>query len=160
MIWQVRDKLLVGRYYIQTRRYALCINKHYIQGHRDRQGRQGLVLAKILGFNTLIRNNWSKKFAVEYWTLPGSNSPWRPWYWTEAWKIWGHSLTKFKNNCKKSLLSCWGVTKKYELMMTNVNFPPQVYTYDKIDTYSGIKWGLITFKKNLTYFVYFLIKYF
>ena len=26
----------------------------------------------------LIRNNWSKKFGVEYWTLPGSNSPWRP----------------------------------------------------------------------------------
>ena len=24
-----------------------------------------------------IRNNWSKKFGVEYWALPGSNSPWR-----------------------------------------------------------------------------------
>ena len=29
---------------------------------------------------TLIRNNWSKKFGVEYWALPGSNSQWRPWY--------------------------------------------------------------------------------
>ena len=27
----------------------------------------------------LIRNNQSKKFGVEYWTLPGSNWPWRPW---------------------------------------------------------------------------------
>ena len=27
----------------------------------------------------LIRNNLSKKFAVEYWALPGPNSPWRPW---------------------------------------------------------------------------------
>ena len=26
----------------------------------------------------LIRNNQSKKFGVEYWTLPGSNWPWRP----------------------------------------------------------------------------------
>ena len=26
----------------------------------------------------LIRNNRSKKFGVEYWALPGSNSPWRP----------------------------------------------------------------------------------
>ena len=25
----------------------------------------------------LIRNNRSKNFGVEYWTLPGSNSPWR-----------------------------------------------------------------------------------
>ena len=25
-----------------------------------------------------IRNNRSKKFGVEYWALPGSNSPWRP----------------------------------------------------------------------------------
>ena len=23
----------------------------------------------------LIRNNWSKKFGVEYWAFPGSNSP-------------------------------------------------------------------------------------
>ena len=27
----------------------------------------------------LIRNNRSKNFGVEYWTLPGSNSPWRLW---------------------------------------------------------------------------------
>ena len=26
----------------------------------------------------LIRNNRSKKIGVEYWTLPGSNLPWRP----------------------------------------------------------------------------------
>ena len=26
----------------------------------------------------LIRNNRSKKFGVEYWALPGSNSPWSP----------------------------------------------------------------------------------
>ena len=26
----------------------------------------------------LIRNNWSKKFGVEYWALHGSNSLWRP----------------------------------------------------------------------------------
>ena len=26
----------------------------------------------------LIRNNRLKKFGVEYWALPGSNSPWRP----------------------------------------------------------------------------------
>ena len=28
----------------------------------------------------LIRNNRSKSFGVEYWTLPGSNLPWRPFY--------------------------------------------------------------------------------
>ena len=28
---------------------------------------------------TLARNNRSKYFGVEYWTLPGSNTPWRPW---------------------------------------------------------------------------------
>ena len=28
-----------------------------------------------------IRNNRSKKFGVEYWALPGSNSPWRPCEW-------------------------------------------------------------------------------
>ena len=34
-----------------------------------------------LGFQyALIRNNWSKIFGVEYWTLPGSNSPERPWF--------------------------------------------------------------------------------
>ena len=27
----------------------------------------------------LIGNNWSIKFGVEYWALPGSNWPWRPW---------------------------------------------------------------------------------
>jgi hypothetical protein len=27
---------------------------------------------------TLIRNNWTKKFGVEYWTLPSSNLLWRP----------------------------------------------------------------------------------
>jgi hypothetical protein len=26
-----------------------------------------------------IRNNWSKKFGVEYRALPGLNSPWRRW---------------------------------------------------------------------------------
>ena len=32
-----------------------------------------------VGFQyTLIRNNRPKNFGVEYWALPGSNSPWRP----------------------------------------------------------------------------------
>ena len=26
----------------------------------------------------LIRNNWSNKFGIEYWALPGSNTPWHP----------------------------------------------------------------------------------
>ena len=37
---------------------------------------------------TLIRNNWSKQIGVEYWALPGSNSPWRPWKW------WRKLMTK------------------------------------------------------------------
>ena len=51
----------------------------------------------------LIRNNRSKKFGVEYWVLPGSNSPWHPWssflsklwylllFWKvpQFWKKWG-----------------------------------------------------------------------
>ena len=33
----------------------------------------------ICGFQyAFIRNNQSKKFGIEYWALPGSNSPWRP----------------------------------------------------------------------------------
>ena len=53
-----------------------------IQGCNGWQGPQGLGLAYILGFNMLllIRNNRSKNFGVEYWALPGSNSPWRPCY--------------------------------------------------------------------------------
>ena len=45
-----------------------------------RQGRQARFSPCLdFGFQyTLIRNNWFKKFGVEYWTLPGSNSPWRP----------------------------------------------------------------------------------
>ena len=30
---------------------------------------------------TLLRNNQWKSFWVEYWTLPGSNSPWQPCDW-------------------------------------------------------------------------------
>ena len=41
----------------------------------------------------LIRNNWSKKFGVEYWALSGSNSPWRPWI---------KNATEEKNHCSKS----------------------------------------------------------
>ena len=42
-----------------------------------RQPRTGPCLD--FGFQyALIRTNRSKKFGVEYWTLPGSNSPWRP----------------------------------------------------------------------------------
>ena len=40
-----------------------------------RESRQGLISAYILGFNCSY-----KYFGVEYWTLPGSNSPWRPCY--------------------------------------------------------------------------------
>ena len=37
------------------------------------------IMALDFGFQyALVRNNWSKTFWVEYWTLPGSNSPWRP----------------------------------------------------------------------------------
>ena len=46
-----------------------------------RQGRQARF-GPSLDFRfqyALIRNNWSKKFGVEYWTLPGSNLLWRPW---------------------------------------------------------------------------------
>ena len=46
-----------------------------------RQGRQARF-DPCLDFGlqyALIRNNRSKNFGVEYWTLPGSNSPWRPW---------------------------------------------------------------------------------
>ena len=39
-----------------------------------RQPRTGPCLE--FGFQyVLIRNNWSKNFGVEYWTLPGSNLP-------------------------------------------------------------------------------------
>ena len=42
-----------------------------------RQARFGPCLH--FGFQyALIRNNWSKICWVEYWTLPGSNSLWRP----------------------------------------------------------------------------------
>ena len=42
-----------------------------------RQARFGPCLD--FGFQyALIRNNQSKNFGVEYWTLPGSNLPWRP----------------------------------------------------------------------------------
>ena len=41
-----------------------------------RQGRQARFDPCLdFGFHyTIIRNNWSKNFGVEYWTLPGSNS--------------------------------------------------------------------------------------
>ena len=39
----------------------------------------------------LIRNNQSKKFGVEYWALPGSNLPWRPWkMFDKIQYLWNH----------------------------------------------------------------------
>jgi hypothetical protein len=52
------------------------------QGRHDRQGRQGLILAIILGFNN--KKKLVKFFCVEYWTLPGSNLPWRPSFHSES----------------------------------------------------------------------------
>ena len=54
-------------------------SSHSVSGspQQARQTRFGPCLD--FGFQyALIRNNRSKNFGVEYWTLPGSNSPWRP----------------------------------------------------------------------------------
>ena len=42
----------------------------------------------------LIRNNRSKKIGVEYWALPGSNSPWRP---CRAWTSYQGSPKLFRS---------------------------------------------------------------
>ena len=51
---------------------------NFTRGHFTGQGRHW-SLPRFCFQYALLRNNWSKKFGVEYWTLPGSNSPWRPW---------------------------------------------------------------------------------
>ena len=58
---------------------AISLSKHVSglpwQARQWRKARFGPCLD--FGFqNALIRNNWSKKFWVEYWTLPGSNTSW------------------------------------------------------------------------------------
>ena len=42
--------------------------------------------------HALIRNNRSKQFGVEYWALPGSNTPWRPWVVSENGNFCRHSV--------------------------------------------------------------------
>ena len=43
-----------------------------------RQPRFDPCLLFLVSMRSNIRNNQSQKFLVEYWTLPGSNLPWRP----------------------------------------------------------------------------------
>ena len=66
---------------------SLLPNRHNNSWHtgppgQERQARFSPCLD--FGFQyALIRNNRSRNFGVEYWTFPGSNSPWRPWH-----KLW------------------------------------------------------------------------
>ena len=81
---------------------------HHLQGRHGWQG---------CGFQyALIRNNRSKKFGVEYWALPGSNSPWRP------WSLMSTGLT----HC----ISCYYVNLyyiirkvNYDVMMSSAKWP-------------------------------------
>ena len=68
-----------------------------LQG-RQRHARFGLDF----GFQyALIRNNRSKNFWVEFWTLPGSNLPWRPCTW------WFSDLYSLGNKILCFLLIRW-----------------------------------------------------
>ena len=59
------------------------VSSHYfssaLQGRHSWKGPPSPGPFLDFGFQyALIRNNRSKKIGVEYWALPGSNSPWRP----------------------------------------------------------------------------------
>ena len=65
-----------------------------------------------------IRNNRSKKFGVEYWALPGSNSPW--------WPCLCKDLQSFY---EKSNIFCLSQSPIATTSKKKVNLPAKQYTW-------------------------------
>ena len=63
---------------IKEREFQIVVGTNTLAATAGKAPKAWALNCLDFGFQyTLIRNSWSKKFGVEYWALPGSNSPWR-----------------------------------------------------------------------------------
>ena len=68
----------------------------------------------------VIRNNRSKKFGVEYWELPGSNSPWQPC----ILQVWIYPNNDFVSIMEPPSF-CWtSQNTQHSMRMQSLNYKP------------------------------------
>ena len=113
----------------------------------------------------LIRNNWSKKFGVEYWALPCSNSPWcAPLLLIDNWKmkkINTNEITKdiyfWIDKVFIFVFFCMSVSTSFWLLQLRRGWGRVDNGIDNSIFRVGSRKGIISWRKDHWFIVYYYI---